>query len=348
LSILYENSIKKHMKKINVGVIGLGYWGPNYIRNFTQHKKVNLVWACDLDQNQFLKISNLYPWIKFTRNYKEVLKDTTLNFIAIATPPETHYKLCRSALLAGKHVLIAKPLATNSKEVKDLIKIAKRKKLLLHCDLTYLYTPAVKLIRNLIKKGIIGNPQYFDSTRTNLGLIQKGVNVIWDLALHDLAILDYCFNFEPEKVFAVASKHHQALETEELAHITISYPNNFIAHIHVSWLSPVKLRTIFIGGSSKMILFDDIQPDEKIKIYNKGIDFSPESISPFKPIYRSGDIVIPKISNEEALSVEIEGLVEQISKNKITYENAKMNVKITKVLEACSKSVKENRWVTVK
>lgn len=334
--------------KIKTGVVGLGYWGPNYVRNFAKHEQIELQWVCDLDGSKLNKIVKTYPNVKGTKNFTDLLKDKNLDLVAIATPPDTHYKLCRSALLAGKHVLVAKPLAKRSKEVENLIKIAKKKKLLLHCDLTYLYTPAVKLIKSLIEKSVIGKPQYFDSTRTNLGLIQKDVNVIWDLAPHDLAILNYCFNLDAEKVFAVASKHLQASETEELAHITLSYPNNFIAHIHVSWLSPAKLRTIFIGGSSKMILFDDIQPDEKIKIYDKGVDFPPEPASPFKPVYRSGDIVIPKIGNEEALSLEIQELVEQLSKNKISYENAKMNIKITKILEACNNSVKKNRWETVK
>ncbi len=332
--------------KLNVGVIGLGYWGPNYVRNFMAHFKTDVISACDLSEKLLQKIGKHYPHLKLTTDYKELLKDTKINLIAIATPPETHYEIAKNALLAGKHVLIAKPLATKSSQAKQLVKIAKENKLLLHCDLTYLYTSAVKTIRDLIQNKNIGEPLYYDSTRSNLGLIQKDVNVIWDLAPHDLSILSFCFDLKPEKVFCTGSKHHGANTKEEMAHITIYYPHNFIAHIHVSWISPVKLRTILIGGSKKMIFYNDVEPHEKIKLYDKGVSISPESITTSKPIYRSGNIVIPKLNNEEALYLEIEEISDQIRKNQISYTNAKLNIDIINLLEKCDESLKKGKTIT--
>lgn len=325
---------------IKTGVIGLGYWGPNYVRNFIRHEKATVIRGCDLSDNALKKIRKIYPQVELTKDYKDVLNDDSVSLVAIATPPETHYRIVKKALEANKHILVAKPLATTSSQIKELINIAKRKKLLLHCDLTYLYTGAVKTIKSLLEKKVIGRPLYYDSTRTNLGLIQNDVNVIWDLAPHDFSILSYLFNFKPSKIFAVGSKHHKKSVNEEMAHITINYTNNFIAHIHISWLSPVKLRTTLIGGEKRMICYNDLEPDEKIKIYDKSIDFSSESITPFKPIYRSGNIIIPKLENEEALFMEVTDIINQISENRIIYKNAKLNIGILELLEACDKSLK--------
>jgi len=333
---------------IRTGVIGLGYWGPNYIRNFIRNEQTNVVWGCDLSEKVLKKIKKLYPQVKLTRNYNDLLNDHSLNLIAIATPPETHYKIAKEALEANKHVLVAKPIATEFKEAKDLVKIARDKKLLLHCDLTYLYTDAIITIKDLLEKKVIGKPIYYDSIRTNLGLIQNDVNVIWDLAPHDFSIILSLFKFKPIKIFAIGSKHHKSSINEEIAHITINFTNNFIAHIHISWLSPVKLRTILIGGDKKMIHYNDLEPDEKIKIYDKSIHFSSKSITPFKPVYRSGNIIIPRLENEEALFQEIKDIIGQISKSKITYENAKLNMNILTLLKACDESLKEGKQVIIK
>lgn len=332
--------------KLKVGIIGLGYWGPNYVRNFIANDKTEAIWACDLSEELLKKIGKYYPHLKLTTNYQEILMDTSIDLIAIATPPNTHYKITKDSLSAGKHVVIAKPLATKLTDAKKLRKLAKEKNLLLHCDLTYLYTPAIREIKHLISNKKIGEPLYYDSTRSNLGLIQKDVNVIWDLALHDIAILSYLFNLKPIKIFCTGSKHHGENTTEEMAHVTIHYTNNFIAHIHVSWISPVKLRTILIGGSKKMIFYNDIEPDEKIKIYDKGVDISSESITTSKPVYRSGDVVIPRLDTEEALYFEIEDISKQIQKNKIEYANANLNIDIINLLEACDQSLKRDKPVT--
>ncbi|MDP3973566.1 MAG: Gfo/Idh/MocA family oxidoreductase [Candidatus Daviesbacteria bacterium] len=330
--------------KIKTAVIGVGYWGPNFIRNLMGHDQAEVIWACDLSDESLKKINKYYPNIKLTKNYQDILSDKTIDLLAIATPPQTHFQIAYNALKANKHIIVAKPLATKSQDAKKLINLAQKKGLLLHCDLTYLYTGAIKAIKDLTQnRSLLGEPLYYDSTRSNLGLIQQDINVIWDLVPHDLAILIYCFNLKPTKIFCTGSKHHGDNTREEMAHITINYSNNFIAHIHVSWISPVKLRTILIGGTKKMIFYDDVEPDEKVKIYDRGISLPTNTVTPFKPIYRSGKIVIPKLENEEALYVEIDEVIKQILNKKISYENAKMNIEIISLLEACDESIQKNK-----
>ncbi|OGE36539.1 hypothetical protein A3B45_00455 [Candidatus Daviesbacteria bacterium RIFCSPLOWO2_01_FULL_39_12] len=334
--------------KLKVGVIGLGYWGPNFVRNFIRYERTQLVWVCDISEKALKKTCQGYPYLKSTQNYHDLLKDNSLDLIIITTPPNSHYIIAKKALEAKKHVIVAKPLALSSKGANDLLKLANENNLLLHTDLTYLYTAAVRTIKNLIDKGAVGNPLYYDSIRTNLGLIQQDVNVIWDLAIHDLSIIDYWFNLKPEKVFAVASKHNENSKTEEMAHISVTYQNHFIAHIHVSWLSPVKIRTTLVGGTNKMVYFDDLQPDEKIKIYDKGVKIASDSITPFKPAYRSGNIITPTLSQEEALFLEIRDTTNQIMRKSINYLNAQLSIRILKILEACDKSIKTGHSTAIR
>lgn len=333
--------------RIKTAVIGLGYWGPNYVRNFIRNGQNQVIWACDLSDESLKKIGQTYPYLKLTKDYKEILANDEIDLVAIATPPQTHYKIAKDCLLAKKHVFIAKPLATKLTDAKELLKIARENNLLLHCDLTYLYTGAIKEIKDLICDKRIGEPLYYDSTRSNLGLIQNDVSVVWDLVPHDLAILSSCFNLEPLKVFCTGSRHHSKKMKEEMAHITIQYSNNFIAHIHVSWISPVKLRTILIGGTKKMIFYNDVEPDEKIRIYDKSVNIS-ESITTTKPIYRSGNIIIPKLDNEEALFLEINELISRLIKKNINYENAQMNIKIINILEKCDKSLLSGKTIILR
>lgn len=333
--------------KLKIGVIGLGYWGPNYIRNFIRHDQTEVIWACDLSDKSLDLVKNYYPHLKITKDYQEILKDPEIQLVAIATPPETHYKISKDALEANKHVLIAKPLATKLDDAEELVSIAQEKGLMIHGDLTYLYTSAIRRIKEALETKAIGEPLYYDSIRANLGLIQNDVNVIWDLAPHDFAIISYLFGFKAKKVFCVGSKHHDNSKGEEMAHITVTYTNNFIAHIHLSWLSPVKLRTILIGGTEKMILFDDVESDEKVRIYDKGVSIPSESITPFRPVYRSGDIIIPKLSNEEAIFTEINEVLNKINSNAIDYDNAHLNVAIINFLEICDRSLKEDRPILI-
>lgn len=331
--------------KLRVGIIGLGYWGPNYVRNFLRTTNTEIAWICDLSNAAIENINNLYPNLPTTKIYEDILHDPTVDCVAIATPPQTHYTIAKKSLLANKHVLIAKPLATNAKDAAELLKIAKKKKLFLMGDLTFLYASSVIEIKKQIKNGQIGTPIYYDSIRSNLGLIQKDVNVLWDLAPHDLSIIDYWFGLKPKKILAVGSKHFKHSQGHEIAHITISYTNNFVAHIHLSWLSPIKLRTILVGGTEKMILFNDVEPDEKIRIYDKQVKIKPERVTPFKPVYRTGDVVIPKISNEEGLFLEISEFINQIINKTFDYKNAHLNVRIVELLEACDKSLESGKTI---
>jgi len=333
--------------KLKVAVIGLGYWGPNFVRNFIRHPDTEVVWGCDLSQKARENIAQYFPQVKLTDDYKKILRDSEIDLVMIVTPPETHFKIAKEALESGKHVLMAKPLTTNAKQADKLYQLAKKKNLLLYGDLTYLFTGSVEYIKKFIHKNGIGKPLYYDSTRANLGLIQKEVNVIWDLAPHDFAIIDNCFGLAPLKVFATASKHYGVSKNYEMAHITVTYADDFIAHIHVSWVSPIKLRTVLIGGAKKMIFFDDVEPDEKVKIYDKGIDISKKDISYMKPVYRNGDVIIPKLKIEEAIYLEIDDIVRQINQKRISYSNAELNIKIVKMLEACDRSIKTGKVVNL-
>lgn len=334
--------------KLKVGIIGLGYWGPNYVRNFKKNPSTEVAWCCDISQAALDSVKLEYPEIQLTKDYTEILRDTSVDCIAIATPPENHYKIAKDALLAGKHIFIAKPLATNYSDALKLVRLAKKKNLVLFSDFTYLYTKSVEFIKNYIKHDGIGNPLYYDSVRSNLGIIQKSVNVIWDLAPHDLAIIDFCFGLNPKKVFAIGSKHYKSSVNEEMAHITITYENNFVAHIHVSWLSPIKLRTILIGGSKKMVYFNDVVEDEKVKIYNKGVDIPKKQVTPFKPLYRIGDIVVPRISSAEALYSEVNDFVKKINRKKFNNEDSARELRIIRILEACDESLAKGKSVVIK
>ena len=333
---------------INVAVIGLGYWGPNFVRNFIRHPDFEIKWACDVSENALTKIHQLFPQIQLTQNYQDILEDVSVDLVMIVTPPETHFEIAKMALKHQKQVIIAKPITLRSKQARMLLKLAQKQQLLLYGDLTYLYTGAVEYLQKFIKNGRLGIPLYYDSTRTNLGLLQKEVNVMWDLAPHDLAIIDYCFKIFPKKILATASHNFKASKNFEMAHITLEYDNGFTAHIHVSWVSPIKLRTVLIGGSNKMIFFDDIEPDEKIRIYDKGIDISEDDITYMKPIYRNGDVLIPKLSNEEAIYQELDEVAKQLKSKKISYENALMNIRIVEILEACDKSIRSGKKILLK
>jgi predicted dehydrogenase len=331
--------------KIKIAIVGLGYWGPNFIRNFIRHEKTDVAWICDISPTALDKMHTFYPHIKQTSKFSDILNDQSVDLVMIVTPPESHYKLVKSALENNKHVVVAKPMTTNSRKALELLRLAQKKKLLLYGDLTYLHTGAVKYVKKLLQKGEIGSPLYYDSTRSNLGLIQKDVNVIWDLAPHDFAIIDHCFGLEPRKIFASGSKHYGKGNNEEMAHITITYENNFIAHIHVSWLSPIKLRTILIGGTKKMVMYNDVEPDEKVKLYDKGVEIASEDITYMKPVYRTGNAIIPKLQNEEAIFIEINDIIKNLSQRPISYPNAELNIKIIKMLEACDKSLRTGKPV---
>lgn len=327
------------MSIINVAVIGLGYWGPNLIRNFVKIPEVKVVTLCDILDKNLKNISISFPYIKTTKNYKDIIKDRNIDLVAIATPLETHFLLAKQGLLANKHVLIEKPMVKTSKQAEELIQIAKNNKRLIMVGHTFIYSEAIKKIKQIIVKKELGKIYYYDSTRVNLGLIQQDTNVIWDLAPHDLSILNYIFSAKPLSLQAFGSSYINK-KREELAHLIIKFQDNISAHIHISWLSPLKIRTIFIAGSRKMILYNDIEPSEKIRIYDKNVTISPSRITPFSPDYRSGDVIIPNLEQNEALFNQLSHLIDCIRNKKQPITSGTEGLQVVRLLEACDISLK--------
>ncbi len=256
---------------INVGVIGVGYWGPNIIRNLMSSKKFKVLMCADLRKERLSYITSLYPTIQSTQDYRELVKNKHLEALAICTPVYSHYEIARAALQAGKHILIEKPMTSTTAQAEQLINLAEKKKRVILVDHTFLFTGAVRKIKEIVDSGDIGDIYYFDSVRVNLGLFQHDVNVVWDLAPHDISIMDYIINRPADSIVATGSDH-LGNGLEDVAYVTVFYPNRIIAHIHVNWLSPVKIRLTQISGSKQMIVWDDNSPSEKVKIYDKGIE----------------------------------------------------------------------------
>jgi predicted dehydrogenase len=282
----------------------------------------------------------LHPDISTTTDFYDMLADTRIDAVAIATPVDTHFDLALASLRAGKHVFIEKPIAPTAKEVKRLIEEADRRNLTFMVDHTFLYTPAVQKIRSLIQQGELGQILYYDSIRSSLGLFQSDVNVIWDLAVHDMAIIQFILNESPVAVSATGACH-VAGSPENMAHITLFFESSCVAHISVNWLSPVKVRQTFIGGDRKMIVYDDLEPTEKIKIYDKGITVSsaPEQTHQLRIGYRAGDMWAPHLSAKEALQTEAEHFVDCIRTGKSPISNGQSGLKVVEILEAASRSI---------
>lgn len=331
------------MKDIKVGVIGCGYWGPNLIRNFNENYHTDIRYACDLIKERLERIKIRYPHVNTTANYKELLRNKDIHAIAIATPVFTHYKLVKESLEAGKHVLVEKPLTSAVREAEKLINLASQKGLVLLVDHTFIYTGAIRRIKEFISAGELGKMYYFDSVRVNLGLFQHDVNVIWDLAPHDLSIMDFIVDEKPLSVVATGASHTPR-EIEDVAYVTVRFKGSLIAHFHVNWMSPVKIRKIIIGGSKKMVVFDDLDPAEKIKIYDKGIKLSkPDEKAAYQTLvqYRIGDMYAPAIDNIEALRVEVEHFADCIKNNKTPITDGEAGLRVVRILEAADKSIKK-------
>jgi len=334
--------------KMNVAIVGLGYWGPNLLRTFNENKNFKVKYACDVLDRNIDKLKNKYPLVAFTKAYSDLLSDPDIDLICIATPPETHYKLASQALTNGKHVFIEKPMTTSVEDGEKLIMLAEECGKLIFVDHTFVYSSPVKKIRELIANNSLGEPLYFDSERINLGLLQEHINVIWDLAPHDFSILMNIFpDKKPLSLLAIGSKQIHK-KVEDMAYIVIRYPDDFVAHVHVSWLSPVKMRQTIIGGKNKMILYDDMSVSEKIKIYECGIDIPFNEETSFKPIYRSGDITVPKLSSDEPLAVEAEHVYQCIIGKETPMVGGREGLEVVRLLEACTTSMRENRTVNLK
>ncbi|OYU92374.1 MAG: oxidoreductase [Bradyrhizobiaceae bacterium PARB1] len=329
--------------RIGIGVVGYGYWGPNLVRNFVSNPSVHLVAIADRDPAKLLASRHLYPGVAVTDSFEKLLDNPAIDAIAIATPVRTHYELALAALKAGKHVLVEKPLAPSADQVRHLIDEADRRNLTLMVDHTFLYTPAVQKIRELITKGELGEVYYYDSTRSSLGLFQSDVNVIWDLAVHDISIIQYIMDETPVAVSATGSCHVTG-SPENMAHITLFFESKCVAHVSVNWLSPVKVRQTFIGGNKKMIVYDDLEPTEKIKLYDKGItlDVLPENAHQFRIGYRAGDMWAPNISTKEALQTELEHFIDCVRTGAPPVSNGFSGLRVIEVLEAASRSIADH------
>jgi predicted dehydrogenase len=331
------------MKEIKVGVIGCGYWGPNLIRNFNENYQTDLRYACDLDDQRLERIKVRYPAVTVTKNYKDLLRDKDLHVVAIATPVYTHYRFAKEALEAGKHLLIEKPMTSNSKEAGKLVNLAEKKNLMIFVDHTFIYTGAVKKMKEVISSKNLGDIYYFDSVRVNLGLFQPDINVVWDLAPHDISIMDYLIPGKPKSVVAIGGSH-TGNNIEDIAYVTVVYSSELMAHFHINWMSPVKIRRIIIGGSKKMIVFDDLDPSEKIKIYDKGILLAKTDKKVFYQNiiqYRIGDMYAPKIDQTEALKVLIDHMADCIIKKKKPVTDGESGLRVVRILEAADKSLKK-------
>jgi predicted dehydrogenase len=325
---------------IRVGVIGYGYWGPNIVRNFSAVDQSRVVTVCDKSTKSLDRAHQAHPHLQLTTDCQEILTATDIDVIAVVTPVWTHYELAKAALENGKHVFVEKPFTCTTAQGEELIELAERKRLKIMVDHTFLFTGAVQRIRQLIDDGTLGELYYYDSTRVNLGLFQHDVNVIWDLAPHDLSIMDYLIKQRPEAVVATGEKHLNGVA--DIAFLTIYYPNNMIGHINVNWLSPVKVRTTLIGGVKKMLVWNDLEADEKIKVYDKGVEIGAgEAVYETLVSYRTGDMWAPKVEQVEALRMEAGYFVECIRNDKTPFNDGNAGLHVVRMLEAADESLRE-------
>ncbi|MFA5012854.1 MAG: Gfo/Idh/MocA family oxidoreductase [Ignavibacteria bacterium] len=324
---------------MNVGVIGTGYWGPNIIRNFLSNCNVKKVYSSDLDINRLQKMKLRFPEIEIIKDSIDLIKLIDIDIIAISTPVDSHYMLAKSALEAGKHIWVEKPFMSDSKEAEEIIELSTRKNLKVFVDHTFIYTGSVMKMKEIIDSGDLGNIYYFDSVRINLGLFQSDVNVIWDLAPHDLSIMKYVL---PKKVVAVSANGiANYYKQENIAHISVYFENNCFAHFHVNWTSPVKIRKMIAGGDKKMLVFDDMENFEKIKIYDSGVNMNnKQNIYDALVQYRIGDMYSPKVNQTEALSLGVSEFIKSIQDNRDPLTNAYDGLEVVRILEAANKSIK--------
>jgi predicted dehydrogenase len=332
---------------INVGVIGYGYWGPNIVRNFSGIDGAAVRIICDMNTQSLNRASKAYPNIQTTQDCREVITATNIDAVAIITPVSTHYELAKQALENGKHVFVEKPFTATVEQAEKLIELAERKKLTIMVDHTFIFTGAVRKIKRLIEEKALGDLYYYDSVRVNLGLFQSDVNVIWDLAPHDFSVMDFLVDEKPAAVAACGKAHVNGLE--DTAYITVHFNNNMIAHFNVNWLSPVKVRTTLIGGEKKMLVWNDLEADEKIRIYDKGVNVTnQESTYNLRVSYRSGDMYAPKVEQIEALKRETEYFLSCITKGERPENDGHAGLRVVKLLDACNQSMKVNgRMVNV-
>jgi predicted dehydrogenase len=325
---------------IKTGIIGYGYWGPNVARNFNNCNGAKLLSICDLNEKRLKIAESYYPFIQTFSDPKDLIASEDIDSVAIVTPVFTHYKLAKLALEGGKHIFVEKPFTSNVAQGEELINLAAKKGLKIMVDHTFLFTGAVRKMREIIDSEELGSLYFYDSVRVNLGLFQHDINVIWDLAPHDFSIMNYLIGKEPKAVSALGTEHF-GRGLEEVAYVAVHFDDGFIAHYHCNWLSPVKIRRTLISGSKKMLVWDDLSSDEKVKIYDKGVKIkNTEGIHKLLVSYRSGDMYVPRIDNTEALKLEVDYFVECIENNHTPFNDGEAGLKVVKMLEAADKSLK--------
>ncbi len=323
---------------IRIGIIGFGYWGPNIVRNFQGTPGASVRLICDLNPRSLERARKAFPHIEATAHVQDVLTSPEIDAVAIITPVATHYPLSKQALEHGKHIFVEKPFTHSSAMARELIEIAERKNLKIMVDHTFLFTSAVRKIKELIDADSLGKLYYYDSMRVNLGLFQTDVNVVWDLAPHDLSIMQYLLPQKPQAVVATGVDHVNG--KEDVAYITVYFPDNIIAHFNVNWLSPVKVRTTLIGGEKKMLVWNDLEMDEKIKIYDKGISTNNgEGVYDLLVSYRMGDVWAPRLDQVEALKMAAQYFVQCVEKNETPFTDGVAGLQVVQILEAADTSM---------
>jgi predicted dehydrogenase len=323
---------------IRVGIIGYGYWGPQITRNFHGIEDCEVSVVCDKDPAALRRVKRAYPDVHTTCDHMEVLASPDIDAVAVITPVWTHFDLAKTALCNGKHVFVEKPFTSTAAQGEELIELAARKKLTIMVDHTFLFTGAVRKIRQLINDGTLGKLYYYDSTRVNLGLFQHDVNVIWDLAPHDLSIMDYLIESKPDCLVATGQTHLNG--HQDVAYITVYFNDNMIAHFNVNWLSPVKVRTTLLGGEKRMVVWNDLEADEKIKVYDKGVEIkNGQGLYDLLVSYRSGDMWAPRVEQTEALAAESRYFIHCINTSEVPFNDGIAGLRVVKLLEAADRSL---------
>lgn len=330
---------------VGVGVIGCGYWGPNLVRNFASTDGARVASVCDAQVERAAKLASLYSIPDVTSDAAALIANPEVDLVVVATPSLTHYPLARAAIEAGKHVLVMKPMTTRLADAEDLVDRARRRGVMLGVDHTFVYTSAVRAIREMIDTGHLGELYYIDSVRINLGVFQSDVNVVWDLGAHDVSIIDYLMRGEtPTEVSAIGAAHAGSLR-ENVAYLTMRYGPSVLAHVHVNWLAPAKIRRTIVGGSKQMAVYDDMHASEKLAIYDKGVTIAPwddaETVYSQLVSYRSGDMRVPRLDSREALAVEAEEIVECIRHGGSPVADAQSGLRTVRILEAAELSMKD-------
>ena len=329
---------------LNLGAIGYGYWGPNVVRNFASQPDCRVVAVCDRSPRALEQAAHRHPGVRCTTDPDDIMSASDIDAVAIITPVSTHYELARHALENGKHVFVEKPFTATSAQAQELIELAEKKHLQIMVDHTFLFNGAVRKIKELVDGGELGPLYYYDSTRVNLGLFQHDVNVIWDLAPHDLSIIDYLIGLEPEHVVATGGAHLNGLA--DVAYITLCFPKNIIAHVNVNWLSPVKVRTTLVGGQRRMVVWDDLAPAEKIKVYDKGVEVGTEQgVRELLVSYRSGDMWAPRVDGTEALQLETRYFLDCLASGERPLNDGRAGLRVVRMLERADASLKRRREV---